>query len=270
MTDKGDRNYSRTENSLVGGFIRSRSDKHGISGPVSLEVPRADELTRDSLSPAERKALALSNDPDYRGKGQKRGRKLKLASTGIPQHLLDKADPAYKAALEGANKYRKYRSGELAVIHGYVSVGASSLLTSAAMALAASRYLYGKVCETGDLALLKTASQLADSARQNELAAYELSAREGTARRKATAADMGVPWLAAKDDPKDRGGRPRKASKAEDAGAPLPAIGGDLMSWVVTEGTPAEAARTLTPKGPVTITVPHQGDEKDGVEGDRD
>ncbi len=98
------------------------------------------------------------------------------------------------------NKYRKTRMKELARLHGHVSAGAGALLASASLALAASRFLYERFAGKpedggGDTTTLKQAAQLADSARQSELAAWELSAREGVLKRRQEAMETGMPWL---------------------------------------------------------------------------
>lgn len=56
------------------------------------------------------------------------------------------------------------------------------MVASAALQLAFSRYLFANGAGTGDLESIKLASKLADSSRQNELAAYELAVREGQRR----------------------------------------------------------------------------------------
>ena len=109
------------------------------------------------------------------------GRKPKLALLGV--EVAD-ADPKYQKALSRAAYYRRRRCSELAAVHGYVSSGASSLIASGALALCASRYLYELASVTGDPELLKRASNLANDARQNELAAWELCARESAQRPK--------------------------------------------------------------------------------------
>lgn len=141
-----------------------------------------------------------------------KGKKTRLAILTIPEEVLDTGDPSYTRALRGANDYRKHRNRELVIAHGYVSAGVNSLLTSAALALASSRYLYEKSAESADLALLQQAVKLSAEARQNELAAWELCAREAVARKKAAAAINEVPWYQSKqeDKPKRRPGRPRK------------------------------------------------------------
>lgn len=51
--------------------------------------------------------------------------------------------------------------------------------------MASSRYLHHRATLTGDADLFKQASQLAQTARQHELAAWELAAREAQARPQA-------------------------------------------------------------------------------------
>lgn len=133
--------------------------------------------------------------PFAKGNKAAKGRKPALASIGVP---LSSADPAYARALRHAARYRRRRCSELArSFGGYLSAGASSLVASASLALAASRYLYEVAATTGDADTLKRASALANDARQGELAALELASRESAARPKAT-----VDPLAAWRDPK--------------------------------------------------------------------
>src|SRR5579871_3487742 len=57
---------------------------------------------------------------------------------------------------------------------GEVGPGPSSIVASAALQMAASRWLSDRGAETGDAKMLLEASKLADSSRQNLLAAHEL------------------------------------------------------------------------------------------------
>ena len=132
--------------------------------------------------------------------GAGKGRKTKLAAFGLSPSIIKKGDPRYAAALYQANKYRKTRMKELAQLHGHVSAGAGALLASASLALAASRFLYERYAESvddggGELELLKQASGLADKARAAELAAWEMSAREGVLKRRSEASAAGMPWI---------------------------------------------------------------------------
>jgi hypothetical protein len=208
---------------LHGGFIRGRADSHTATHGLSVENPRPDELSPAAMAPR---------------KGMKAGRKLKLAVLGIPTDILNAGDPRYAACMRAAGTYRKARTRELFELHGYVSAGASSLLSTAAINLAASRFLYEKFALEGDINLLKVATKLSDSARQNELAAWELCAREGLARKKLSMQDQGVPWLSVNDGGQKKAGRKTNSTRQEEdverivAESPLPEVGGDIQSWV--------------------------------------
>ncbi len=176
---------------IIGGFIRN----HVQNKTILVESIRPDEMSKAEL-PHPRPWTKLP-----------RVRKTKIALMGIGKNILDNADPRYKRALLQANSYRRVRAAELATMHGFVSSGASALLATASLALAASRFLYEKVAETGDITLLRQAAALGDSARQSELAAWEMSAREGAAKRKLDAGKVGLPWLLTDGEKKKPGRR---------------------------------------------------------------
>lgn len=78
---------------------------------------------------------------------------------------------------------REWRDSHLAALAatvggGEVGPGPASVVSSAAIQLAASRWLADLGARTGDPKLMVDASRLADSSRQNLLAAHELCARE--------------------------------------------------------------------------------------------
>ncbi len=144
----------------------------------------------------------LSNpDPGYvHPKGAGKGRKTALALLGLSPKIIKAGDPDYAKCLAQANTYRKRRMKELAHLHGHISAGVGALLASASLSLAASRYLYQLGSTGTDVSLLKTASQLADSSRQSELAAWEMSAKEGVLARRKEASATGMPWMLAPGD----------------------------------------------------------------------
>ncbi len=173
---------------ITGGFIEASGD----SG-ITVATPKGPALSD------------ATPDPDLKKVRRNRAkRSLRLACMGLSPKILHEGDPRYRNCIELANRYRRKRVAELSELHGGLSAGASSMLASAALALAASRYLYElyAVDLGGELGtvMLKQAASLADSARQSELAAWEVSAREGLARRKLAASDAGVPWLAHVDE----------------------------------------------------------------------
>jgi hypothetical protein len=96
---------------------------------------------------------------------------------------LAKADPVYQTCARWGSRYAAHRRAELAKAHGgELSAGVGALVESAGNALADSRYVRAKAAEKGDPALFKLAASLATEARQCELAAWELAAREAAAR----------------------------------------------------------------------------------------
>ena len=193
------------ENELAGGFLRVA---HGGTTRRNITV----RVDADRLPEAE--AVELP-------KGHGKGRKTKLAAFGLNPTIIREGDPAYAAAIKQANKYRKIRMKELQQLHGHVSAGAGALLASASLALAASRFLYERYANDmenggGDTSTLKQASSLADSARAAELAAWELSAREGVLKRRQEASLTGMPWLT-----QERSGAGRKSNLERQATAQL-------------------------------------------------
>jgi len=67
---------------------------------------------------------------------------------------------------------------------GRIGPGPASVISTAALQMAASRWLSDRGAETGDAKLLLEAAKLGDSSRQNLLAAHELAAREASSRPK--------------------------------------------------------------------------------------
>jgi hypothetical protein len=84
---------------------------------------------------------------------------------------------------------REWRDAHMAqlgatVAGGEVGPGPASIVSTAAIQMAASRWLADRGAENGDVKALLDASKLGDSSRQSLLAAHELAAREAQARPK--------------------------------------------------------------------------------------
>ena len=92
----------------------------------------------------------------------------------------DKLAPYVDAASEFASTQLAHLASTVG--GGEVGPGPASVVQSAALALAASRYLYAKGSETGDAKLLGHAATLADKSRTSLLTARELAARDAEAR----------------------------------------------------------------------------------------
>lgn len=154
-----------------------------------------------------------------------KARKTKLAVLGIPSSILAAGSQDYARTVRLAKAYKNARQRELFTAHGYVSSGVGALLSSASLALSASRFLYELAANTpvqpderGNVslpAILKMASSLSDSYRQNELSAWELCAREAVIRKRNATDTVQVPWMTVETPSgqvKRGPGRPRKVS----------------------------------------------------------
>lgn len=150
--------------------------------PVHVEV-----LPPDELPPAS-PGLPVRAGRDAAGrfvKGNSEGLN-KRVKPGVRGALgIDRADPRYKAFARWGARYGAHRRRELATAHGgSISAGVGAIVESAAQAMAASRFVQSLAAESGDAELFKQAAALASTARQHELAAWELAAREAQARPK--------------------------------------------------------------------------------------
>ncbi len=154
---------------------------------VGAGSPRIEVLPPDELPPAT-PGLPVRAGRDAQGRfvrGNAEGQS-KRVKPGVRGALgLDKADPRYKVFARWGARYGAYRRRELAQAHGgRISAGVGAIVESAAQAMAASRFVQALASETGDPELFKQAAALASTARQHELAAWELAAREAQAQPK--------------------------------------------------------------------------------------
>ena len=131
-------------------------------------------------------------------------------------------DPVLLSFLAWGRGYAEARCEELALAHGGpVSSGCATIIESAAMAMASSRYLYAKAAETGNAQMFCRSAQLGGVARQHEIAAWTLATREApvlraqaeAAERMARVAAMLVAASAGEDE--DEQGTLLSSSKRE-------------------------------------------------------
>jgi hypothetical protein len=109
-----------------------------------------------------------------------RVRASKLGKLDVP-----KGDARFVVLDKWGKRYAAARRRELAELFGgEISHGVAAIIESASLDLVAARFCQALAGEKGDPALLARASQHAQSARQHELAAWELAAREGEARKR--------------------------------------------------------------------------------------
>lgn len=113
-----------------------------------------------------------------------RRRNLRLVdSLGLAKFADDNAFTLYRIA---ADAFVEHHLTELAkVAGGVVGSGPSTMVSSAALQLAASRFCFDKFAETAEVSWMKLASSLANDSRQNLLAAYSHAVLEAEGREKA-------------------------------------------------------------------------------------
>ncbi|MCA9622198.1 MAG: hypothetical protein KC731_24410 [Myxococcales bacterium] len=104
---------------------------------------------------------------------------------------LDKDHP-FRPYARLAVEWRDDQATELAATFGggQLSPGVNSIVASAALSLAASRYLHDQAAEKSDAKLFAQSARLADQSRQAILTAHELAAREARARTTPTGAPL--------------------------------------------------------------------------------
>lgn len=160
-------------------------------------VPRIETLPVDEL-PAGVPGDARHESPSDRGEagrfapgnalarvgGHARAGKTRLADRLGLSTLPDGA--AFAPYKRAAVSFRRSQCTELArtVGGGVCGPAPSSLVGSAALQLAWSRFLSDVAAQSGDADLALKASRLAEASRQSLLAAHELCAREAESRKK--------------------------------------------------------------------------------------
>jgi hypothetical protein len=167
-----------------------RAHGTGAAALLRVETSPADELpggVPDEARPesptdrGEGGRFAGGNSLASRGGRARKGKTRLASSLGLAG--LD-GDESFAPYRRSADAFRVAQCASLAstVGAGECGPGPSSIVASAALALAASRYLYDTA--DGDASKLAQASRLADSSRQALLTAHELCAREAQARPK--------------------------------------------------------------------------------------
>lgn len=176
--------------------------------PVHVEVARADELPAGVPAAARRPAERDASGKLLPGPGTselaRSGAKAAHEARQLERLLGLWAPPEGHAYAPYARLAREWRDAQIAQLSatvggGSVGPGPASIISSAALQLAASRWLSDRGAEHGDARALVDASRLANDARQNVLAAHEIAAKEALSRPKNPA---DYPWLTPAKEPK--------------------------------------------------------------------
>ncbi|MBK6694808.1 MAG: hypothetical protein IPG50_21755 [Myxococcales bacterium] len=171
-------------------------------------VPRIEVLPPDELpapvpgvpEPVRRRRDGTVADPESAKRlgslgGFKKAYKARLvAGLGLAELAAESDFRPFQVAAD--EFFRSHVEALALQAGGTCGPGPSTMVASAALQLASSRFLFARGAVSGDAATLQTASQLANASRQNLLAAYELAVREAQAR-KATHGGALPPWFEA-------------------------------------------------------------------------
>jgi hypothetical protein len=167
-------------------------------GSPHVEVSPPDELRAPIPAPAKtdpplnRIKGKIADSATARALGSRGGittaRRVRLIdSLGLSKLIEQTTFGPYRAAAE---EFVTHHLGELAKqAGGSVGPAPSTMVASAGLQLAASRWAFDRGAEQNDASLIKLGSSLANDSRQNLLAAYELATREAAARQAAAARD---------------------------------------------------------------------------------
>jgi hypothetical protein len=156
-------------------------------------VPRIEVLPPDELpEPLPVSAVPLARHPDgkiadsataktlgARGGFAKSAKTRLLTGLGLAELTDEDAFKPYWLAVE--DWVRSHLAALARTCGGMVGPGPASIVGTAGVQLAASRFFSDQGTKSGNPKLFETASKLGDSSRQNLLAAYELARREGEA-----------------------------------------------------------------------------------------
>jgi hypothetical protein len=175
-----------------------RAHGTGADALVRVEVLPADELPRPVAVPApvvarpvERRQdgkLADSASAKELGRrgGYAKARRVRLIDSLGLKKIAD--DASFKPYRDAAEEFVSHHRASLAKqAGGELGPAPSTMVASAGLQLAASRWAFDRGASENDASLIKLGSALANDSRQNLLAAYELAVREAEARKSSQA-----------------------------------------------------------------------------------
>lgn len=114
--------------------------------------------------------------------GLAKARRVRLVDSLGIKKIAESA--TFKPYRDAAEEFTAHHLGALAMqAGGSVGPAPSTMVASAALQLAASRWAFDRGAEDNDAVMIKLGSSLANDSRQNLLAAYELAIREAEARQ---------------------------------------------------------------------------------------
>lgn len=164
------------------------------AGSPHIEVMPPDELPFP-VTNGQSVAIEPTLDRDSHGHFSSEGARLAGQRSGATRRkairLIDSlglsriaADNTFTPYRDAAEEFVEHHRGALAAqAGGQLGPAPSTMVASAGLQLAASRWAFDQGAAKNDATLIKLGSSLANDSRQNLLAAYELAVREAQARK---------------------------------------------------------------------------------------
>lgn len=151
-------------------------------------MPRVEVLPPDEqpFTPADVAAPLVTRDDRGRVVSSAAARamaQMPRAGVFLPRDIT--VAPGFEVHNRRRRRWLRKRRQELHEVTGGVSHGVGAMLASAAWLYAGGEFAAERAAETGNVDLFRTAATLTSTARQHDLAAWELAVREADARRKA-------------------------------------------------------------------------------------
>lgn len=167
-------------------FATTVGDNESNTGELKVRTPKAQDLS-SVASDASKRAEQLANIP-------RTGRRPKITNVGITKRSFRLMGPEGRSHFEQAVKYHSARCQTLYVNFGHVSECVSLMVANSATQNAIARWYQNRGIELEDMALVDKGVKYQNSARQMELSAWEMCAREAKAYRELRDQGGGINW----------------------------------------------------------------------------
>lgn len=249
-------------------FLRSphgAAKERGLPGP-RVEVPPPDELAQPTaILPKPTHAggpFQAGNQMASFGGSARRGKVALAASLGITAEMVEAFPEDLRRAMRKGASYRRERSAEIArIAGGECGAGASTMVASASLSLAGSRYVFALAALETDpdrrVKLFALYAKLADSSKQHELAAHSLAMLESKGRPNRGQADPFAGLRAPLPAPEsNRAVRSDEDNTTSAVRASSPALTAPMVTYEATR-----PAHLEPPTSPVVVDASVRTDE---------
>lgn len=157
------------------------------TGELKVRAPKAKDLSSVAHD-ANKRAEQMAALP-------RTGRRPKITSIGVTKRSFRMMGPEGRAHFEQATRYHRARCQTLYTNFGHVSESVALLVSNSATQNAIARWYINRGIEDGDDHLVDRGIKYQNAARQMELSAWEMCAREAKAFREVRDRQESIPWV---------------------------------------------------------------------------